>query len=157
MTRSSGTFSSLAAFILFTFLLHFAWEFLQVPFFAQMPSTEHWQAIETCLKATVGDVTIALVSFALAALIDRGFRWFLQPSGRALSAYLTTGLIATIFLERYAIATGRWSYSELMPVLPIIGIGLVPIVQWTLIPLITVFLTRRFHLGSTRRRPPGGL
>jgi hypothetical protein len=138
----------------------FVWEILQVPFFVQMPATEHWQAIEMCLKATIGDVAIALVSFAIAALVDRSFRWFLQPSGRALSAYLTTGLIATIFLERHAIATARWSYSDLMsdlmPVLPAIGIGLIPIVQWTVLPLVTLLLTRRLHMGSTGRRHPGG-
>jgi hypothetical protein len=156
MTRTLRDFASLAAFMLFAFLLHFVWEFLQVPFFAQMPTTKHWQAIGMCLRATIGDVAIALVSFAMAALVDRSFRWFLQPSGRALSAYLATGLIATIFLERHAIATARWSYSDLMPVLPAIGIRLIPIVQWTVLPLVTLLLTRRLHMGSTGRRHPGG-
>jgi len=71
MTRGSENFSSVAAFLLFAFLLHFAWEILQVPFFAQMPTTEHWQAIGMCLKATLGDVAIAFVSFAIAALVAR--------------------------------------------------------------------------------------
>lgn len=143
--------------MLFAFLLHFAWEILQVPFFVQMPTMGHWQAISVCLRATLGDVAIALTSFGAAALLEQQFRWFLQPSGWALSAYLATGLIATLLLERYAIATGRWSYSDLMPVLPAIGVGLMPIVQWTVLPLATLFLTRRIHLGSTSRRRPGGL
>lgn len=157
MVRISSHFRSLPAFTLFAFLLHFAWEILQVPFFAQMPNMEHRQAIAICLKATLGDVAIALASFGSAAMLDRHFPWFLQPSRQALSVYLATGLIATLFLERYAIATGRWSYSDLMPVLPAIGFGVIPLVQWIVLPLATVFLTQRFHFGSTGRRHPGGL
>lgn len=151
MTRTLRDSAFLTAFMLFV------WEILQVPFFVQMPATEHWQAIEMCLKATIGDVAIALASFGSAAMLDRHFPWFLQPSRQALSVYLATGLIATLFLERYAIATGRWSYSDLMPVLPAIGFGVIPLVQWIVLPLATVFLTQRFHFGSTGRRHPGGL
>ncbi len=31
--------------VLFAFLLNFPWEFLQVPFFAEMPAMVHWDAI----------------------------------------------------------------------------------------------------------------
>jgi len=67
MTRSSENIYSVAAFLLFAFL-HFVWEILQVPFFAQMPATEHWEAIGMCLKATIGDVAIATCRFCLPSV-----------------------------------------------------------------------------------------
>ena len=41
---------------LFAFLLNFPWEFLQVPFFAEMPTMAHWDAVLFCARATLGDV-----------------------------------------------------------------------------------------------------
>lgn len=60
--------AAIAIFAVFTFVFHFAWEILQVPLFARMPVTSHWQSTLICLKGTLGDVVIALASFAAAAL-----------------------------------------------------------------------------------------
>jgi hypothetical protein len=139
--------SALSAYSLFSFLLHFTWEMLQVPFFAQLPAMAHWHAILVCLQATIGDVAIALVAFGAGAWLGGQVRWFLKPSGKALAAYVSTGLVATFFLERHALAAGRWSYSELMPVIPILGVGLVPLLQWALLPPLYLYLARRL-LGA---------
>ncbi len=49
---------ALLVFALLSFLLHFAWEILQVPLFARMPVVSHWLTTVVCLKATHGDVTL---------------------------------------------------------------------------------------------------
>jgi hypothetical protein len=48
---------------LFAFLLHYSWEFLQVPFFADMATAPHWGAVKFCTRATLGDVGTTLVAF----------------------------------------------------------------------------------------------
>ncbi len=146
-TRTALT--ALAVFGLFTFLFHFAWEVLQAPLFARMPETSHWRATLTCLKATFGDVGIALASFAVAAIWSRSRAWFLHPSAQALAAYLATGVLVTIGFEWHAVATGRWAYSELMPVVPFLHVGLSPLAQWLTLPLIVLHFLRRHQRGAT--------
>ena len=45
---------------MFSFLLHFVWEFLQVPTYAGMAEMAHWQGIKLCTSATIGDVNPAV-------------------------------------------------------------------------------------------------
>jgi len=47
----------------FAFLLHFAWELVQVPLFANMATAAHADATLVCFKATLGDVAMALVAY----------------------------------------------------------------------------------------------
>ena len=140
---------TLLAFALVTFLFHFAWEILQAPLFADMPVFSHWEAALVCLKATLGDVGIALASFAVGASWDRSWRWFLSPSVAALAAYLATGVAITIAFEWHAVYwASRWSYSELMPVVPLLNVGLSPLLQWIVLPLAVLFFLRLNRRGG---------
>lgn len=134
---------TLAVFVLFSFLFHFAWEILQAPLFARMPMVSHWLATLVCLKATFGDVGIALASFAVGAWWERDWRWFVMPSNGALVAYLAAGVLITIVLELHAVYwAGRWSYSELMPIVPLLRVGLAPLLQWFALPLAVLLFLR---------------
>ena len=134
-------------FAMYAFLMHFAWEMLQTPFFSGMSTMEHWPATLLCLKATLGDVVIALAAMNLSGLALRDRGWFLAPEIQSLSVYLCVGLACTIALELHALWTGRWAYSSMMPTVPGLGVGLVPLLQWIVIPLATAFVVRRHHLG----------
>lgn len=141
---------TLAVFAVFSFLFHFAREISQAPLFAKMPVTIHWQATLMCLRATLGDVGIALASFATANWWDRSLTWFAGLSNGALAGYLATGVLITIAFEWYAVFwAGRWSYSELMPVVPLLHVGLAPLMQWIVLPM-AVLSFLRCH------RPAGG-
>lgn len=134
---------TLLVFALFTFLFHFTWEVLQTPLFDRMPVISHWHATLVCLKATFGDVGIALASFAAGAVSDKRWTWFVNPSRRALAAYLATGVLITIVFEWYAVYwAGRWAYSELMPLVPLLQVGLAPMLQWIVLPVAVLFLLR---------------
>ena len=39
------------------------------------------------------------------------------------------GIIISIFIERYALNTGRWSYNQYMPLIPLLSVGLTPAIQ----------------------------
>ena len=39
------------------------------------------------------------------------------------------GVLIAIFIELYALNTGRWAYNEYMPMIPILGVGLTPTIQ----------------------------
>lgn len=42
---------------------------------------------------------------------------------------LVFGFVASVSLELYALQTGRWAYSDLMPVVPFLKTGLTPTIQ----------------------------
>jgi hypothetical protein len=39
-----------------------------------------------------------------------------------------------------------WEYDEMMPVVPLIGVGLTPFLQWIVIPSMTILLLRHYFL-----------
>jgi len=91
---------------------------------------------------------ITWTAYALAAgSMQR--RWWLGAShrGRALIVFLGVGLVITVVLEWLNVYVWRrWAYSPDMPM--VLGIGLAPIVQWLLVPLVTLWLARK-QLGMT--------
>ena len=144
-----AAFETLLVFSLLSFVFHFTWEILQAPLFARMPTMSHWQATLVCLKATIGDVGIALAGFAAAAVWDRDRCWFVAPSAGALVAYLVTGVLVTIAFEWYAVHwANRWAYSALMPIIPVIRVGLAPVIQWIILPTVVLFFLRHYKGGA---------
>lgn len=137
-----------AGLALFSFLLHFAWELLQVPLYRGMPQAAHGEAILVCLQATLGDVAIALTAFWLVAVIWRNRFWLLAPLRLQWGSYVIYGLAVTVGLEKLATEVlYRWQYSDSMPVLPLLEVGVSPLAQWVLLPPLALWLTRR-HVAA---------
>ncbi|WP_206453904.1 hypothetical protein [Aurantimonas marina] len=139
------------SFALFSFAFHFIWEFLQVPTFEGMAELPHWEGVKICTYATVGDVGIALTAFWITSLAARTRHWIRHKKGWQLLIFLAVGLVITVGLEFYYVEiSNRWSYSELMPLVPPFGTGLAPLLQWIVVPLLVVELTRRNLRGMSR-------
>jgi hypothetical protein len=67
-------------FLVLSFLAHFTWEILQAPLFASLGNTDHFVGIAVCLKATFGDLAIALAAFWGAAILGKGRNWYVKAS-----------------------------------------------------------------------------
>ncbi|MDD9908682.1 MAG: hypothetical protein OXR62_03230 [Ahrensia sp.] len=133
----------------FSFLLHFVWEFIQVPTYEGMAEMAHWNAIKICTWATFGDVGFALTAFWTTALMARSRSWIYSPQAWQMLIYLGVGIGLTIGFEYYYTEIAqRFSYSDLMPLVPPLGTGLSPLLQWIVIPLLVIWFTRRFVQGS---------
>lgn len=129
---------------IFAFLLNLTWEFAQVPLFAGMPSAEHWHAVLVCARATLGDVVIALVGFWTVAASTRARTWVLRPTTAHVTGFVAVGLLITVVMEWLATRVlGRWTYAEAMPVIPLLEVGLAPLLQWIVLPPIVVWFVRR--------------
>lgn len=129
---------------IFSFLLNFVWEMWQIPFFADMPSGSHWLGVAICTRATLGDAGISLFAFWVVAALARSRGWILRPSRRQTATFVLVGVAVTILFE--ALATGpleRWSYAPSMPTLPLLGTGLLPLLQWILLPPLVLWFVRR--------------
>lgn len=131
-------------------ILHFLWEMAQGGLFVGMQDQPFAQAAVRCLKAALGDIVITAIAYALAALTVRRIHWPLMRRFTASGVFLLTGLVITIAFEQFALATARWAYVPEMPTL--FGVGISPIMQWVVIPLIELPLFRTIWRSAPGRR-----
>lgn len=137
----------------FSFLLHFVWEYLQAPTYAGMAELPHWDGVKLCTSATFGDVGFALTAFWIASATARSRYWFVAPRPLPMLVYLAVGVALTIGFEYYYTQISmRWTYSELMPLVPPFGTGLSPLLQWLVIPPLVLWFTAR-QLPDREARP----
>lgn len=118
-----------------------------MPFF-DVGSAGYWQRTLGCTRATFGDVGILVLAYTAVSIITRNRNWLHSPKYWMISIYLLTGLGITVIIEAMATSVPRewgwgWRYSELMPLVPGTNIGLVPVLMWIFIPLITLWFARR--------------
>jgi hypothetical protein len=130
----------------FALLLNFPWELFQVPLFGQMPGAPHWQAIMSCSRATLGDAAIMLAAYWAVAAVRGNRSWIAKPEAAGVLLFATVGVLATVIIERLALAgvwIDSWTYSTAMPVVPVIGVGLSPLLQWVVLPPLVVWFVKR--------------
>jgi hypothetical protein len=93
-----------------------------------------------CTRAAMGDVGIILVIYVTSALVGGGLRWGLRGRSSMFATTAVVGLAYAVLVEDLGLAAGRWSYTERMPVMPVLGVGLWPLLQMTLLPpLLFIF------------------
>jgi hypothetical protein len=102
----------------------FTWEMLQMPAFAGLP--ESWLAAGgVCAVAAIGDALIVLAMYGFGAYLFRDPRWFVPPSVRRYAVIVAPGLILQLLVEWIAVhRLALWSYRDVQPVLPGLGLGL---------------------------------
>jgi len=132
---------------MFGFFTSFIWEMLQMPFF-DVGSATSWEKTLGCTLATFGDAGILVLAYTVVSILNRDRHWMHRPNFGKIATYLLTGLGITVIIEKIATNVPSesgwgWRYSELMPLLPGTNIGLVPILMWIVIPLITLWFARR--------------
>ena len=117
---------------------------LNIPLFDIIWSTEINTIVWYRFHCTIGDVLITLGGFWLVSLIFRSRTWFLHPTKRNMLLFVGFGVICTIFSEIKNVSLNKlWGYSKLMPVIPYIEVGVVPLIQWMVVPIALVFIVRR--------------
>jgi len=124
-------------------LLHGVWEYGQViPLYRCWERWTVWQRIWVLPAATLGDAgaTVAFTA-VVAALLGPAH---VQPMSRTGGALLLgIGLGAGIVFETVARRLDLWRYRDTMPTLRVAGhdVGLVPILQMTILPALAVGLS----------------
>jgi hypothetical protein len=142
--------------LVFSFLLNLAWEVWQILFFRGMADQPHWLGVKACTQATFGDAGIALAAFWVTAAYARTRSWILRPNRLDIAIFLGVGVVVTIIFE--ALATGmleRWAYNDAMPRLPVLGTGLLPLLQWLALPPLVLWFVRRQIAPGYREQSDG--
>ncbi len=129
---------------IFSFLLNFFWEIRQMPYFQVSSEFSYIDIINNCTLATFGDAGISVTAFVTVAAIAKSRRWIFRPNWWQVAIFISVGIIITIIFE--ALATGvlnRWQYGEAMPTLTVLGTGLLPVLQWLIIPPLIIWFVKR--------------
>ena len=131
-----------AALALFPNLL---WEVGQVPLYTlvnEQSATKLAFAVGHC---TLGDLSIAAVSFVLTSAVLGDVDWPARRPWQGGAIVTALGLAYTVFSEWYNVyQVGEWRYSPSMPL--IAGLGLSPLLQWLLLPAVTLLPMRLLQL-----------
>lgn len=131
------------------FLFNFAWEMLQGGLFVGMVERPVWEATLMCLQASVGDAAMIVIAYAAVSVASRDPRWIVRGGALRVAAYAVLAALQGLAMEWYSIGAGRWAYKEYLPADPLFGIGLAPLLQWLLLPLLALCILR----CSTSRGP----
>lgn len=126
--------------IVATYGLNLIWEVAQAPLYAGYQ--DPWANLPMCAQASLGDVVIVGAIYALFALIHRDVNWVRRRHHHSLPVIVIGGFVG-VGVEEWALATGRWQYGA-MPIIPLVQVGLLPVLQMMVIPPI-IFLGYARH------------
>lgn len=126
--------------------VNFVWEMTQSVLFVPMGG---WaQGTWRCFVASLGDGVIVLIIAAIGWLWFRRADWMVRPGIGGYVLMATAGIAIAVLIEHYAVATGRWAYTERMPLLPIVHVGLVPMLQMVIVPAVAFWVAVRLVKGK---------
>jgi hypothetical protein len=126
----------------------FFWEAAQLPLYTLWRTGTPREILSALFHCTGGDILITTFTLAGAAALAWHFHW--RAFGwRMVCTAILLGAAYTVFSEWLNINIRRsWSYTATMRVLPLLGTGLTPLLQWVVVPGLA-FAT---VMGWERRR-----
>lgn len=140
----------IVALSLIAFIVHGIWENAQAFLFEGYGSfAEHFPV---CTGATLGDVAITLFVYIVVALLKNDFNWIAALNKKDVAALAVVGFFIAVGIEWRALLFGRWAYTDAMPLIPYLKVGLTPILQMILLLPFSVYLTKRFAAVYEKRR-----
>lgn len=126
--------------------LNLVWEAVQLPLYTIWWNGRASEITYAVVHCTLGDVGIGFFAAAIALTVTRSGH---PATWSFLKVTATTVVLAvayTIFSEWLNTSVrNAWAYSEWMPVVPVIGTGLSPLLQWVVTPTVALALSLRGH------------
>lgn len=129
-------------YLLLSFIFNFLWENAQSPLYIW--TLHGWDKEWRLLTATAtGDMIFMGLIYLALACVHRDWLWvnrtdaYRHPATWVIAVILGA-LIATSF-ELWAVYVNhRWQYAPSMPMIPIVEVGLSPVLQMIVIPLLVI-------------------
>lgn len=146
----AGALNRLLRWAVLAFGLHGLWEAAQLPLYTLWNDPDLWRITRYVFHCLAGDVLIAVTAYLLTAIVFRDLFWPERRPWTAGALTVATGLAFTAASEWYNVyVIGSWIYASQMPTLG--GIGLAPLLQWLIVPVLMILGVRRLD-----PRPPSG-
>ena len=129
------------------FCLHGIWETMHVHLYTAYDALG--AGVPLLLWATSGDVLYSLLCVLVVAVFFRDFRWPAHPRLSHLAAASLCGFWVAVIIEWKALIFHKWAYTAAMPMIPLLHVGLSPVLQMSLaVPLCvlgSVYVYKQFR------------
>jgi hypothetical protein len=123
---------------------HLVWESAQLPLYTLWATASPGEMAWAVVHCTAGDIGIAAAALAVALIVFGRSGWPAERFGAAAAATITAGIAYTVYSEWLnTVVRQSWTYAEAMPVVPPLGTGLAPLLQWVAIPALSLWAARR--------------
>lgn len=129
------------------------WETAQLPLYTISRTGSVGYRVFAVLHCWIGDLVIGMITMLIGSG-TAGSSWPFAHVRRAILVTLASGVAYTIFSEWLnVVVRGTWGYRSAMPVLPVIGTGVSPLLQWVVVPgfaLLFAYRPVRSAVGTSR-------
>ncbi len=143
--------SAVQRFILLRFLpllaaFNLLWEVLQLPLHTIWWEASNAEIAFAVVHCTFGYLLIGLSALLIALIVTRAGPLPTWPHLQVAAIVVIVSVGYTIFSEwRNTAVLASWAYSDLMPVVPLLGIGVSPLLQWIVVPTAALVLALRLE------------
>lgn len=135
---------TLRRYFIITTIGNLVWEFLHLPLYTIWIDSPFSENAFAALHCTAGDMLITSSTLILSLLAFGRHDWPQKRVRPVIAATIVMGVSYTIFSEWLNIdVRSAWAYREIMPVVPWIGTGLSPLLQWFVVPGIAFWWALR--------------
>lgn len=144
MRAETETLKAAAVVFASAFALNFLWENAHSILYAAYMGGKITEWI--LIRAAFGDAVIILL-IVWPFIIHKELRnrdWVIAAAG----------IVVAALIEVLALQSGRWSYNELMPAVPIVKIGITPLIQLGLLGYVSYKLGILAAEGNARKKSP---
>jgi hypothetical protein len=154
--RDRQAWSFIGRYVMYLAGLNLLWEIAQLPLYTIWNEASPGDIAFAVAHCTAGDLLIGTAALAIALTFIRAgsftaWRW---PPIAVSTA--VTGVLYTALSEWTNTTLFRWAYSELMPTINLgaADIGLSPLLQWLVVPTLSLYLAKKTtavrHRGISR-------
>jgi hypothetical protein len=130
------------------FLLNVGWEMAQMSAYVNV-SALSLRSLAECSVAALGDALYVLALYWIGRLLTRQPLWAVRLTARRMITILICGLGFGLVIEYIGLLLGFWQYRKNMPTLSF-GVGLWPVLQSMILPLVTFRIISHLCRGQTR-------
>jgi hypothetical protein len=139
-TKDRKTFDRLLFSIsIYALMLNFVWELLQMPLYKN--SIYDIKHIAFCALASLADVLMVLLLYLGLGLIFKKPIWIQLLKFYRVFILVLIGGTGAVLSEMRHLSLGSWAYDNSMPLIPFFNVGLAPVLQFMILPLLIYFLS----------------
>jgi len=122
---------------LFAFIFNLGWELVQLPLYIGGSYTLMHIAI--CALGSVADMIMVLLMYLALGLIYKNPMWVNEFTWQRKLVLILIGGVGAVLGEMSHTGQGNWAYAPSMPVIPILHVGLSPVLQFMILPLLIYY------------------
>jgi len=126
---------------LIAFALNFVWEMIQMREYVGLAGIS-FGSTAACSAAAIGDSGYILLLYWSGSIVTADRTWISRMTPLRLGAIVAVGFLVAVIMERAALFLSWWQYAASMPRIPVLSVGLWPVLQLMTVPLAVFWVAK---------------